>query len=399
MKSRVLVFTTLLFCSLFLFNSCGEKKSEWKAPVEEVDGVMTVTNPLESYYGEISFELEEDLSIGNEDDDNFLFYRARSVALDSDENIYVVDSGNHRIQKFNRQGKYLYTVGRKGEGPGEFSWPSGLYIDSQNFLYVREYRRLQVFNERGGFIKAIPLNVILVNFAVDTEGNIFGNADLQPRDNAVRAIVKLNSQGEIVQEVAKYFDQGIKIIVGMDRTITLSPNHAYTPRLCFIQMEKEVSIFGYSSEYVLYLFDKNGKIFLKIIKDELLQPISQKEKEIIISNAFKSLDRSNINIQRKKVEETLHFREYRSCFEKLITDDNQRIYVQKVKSVFAEDDDYTFDVFSRDGLFLYKLSLSFSPELIQNGFLYDISTSQDSAVVMIIRYKIKNWDQIKTGIN
>lgn len=399
MKLQNLFVFTLIFLILILFNACGEQKSKWQGTAEEVDGVMIVTNPIEPFYGELTFELEEDLRIGNEEDDKYLFYRARSIALDSDENIYVVDSGNYRIQKFDRQGKYLYTVGRKGEGPGEFSQPYGLYIDSQSFLYVREYRRLQVFNESGEFLKVIPLNVNLVDFAVDTEGNLFGNADLQPRDNAVRAIIKLNSQGEIVREVVKYFDLGIKIIVTANRTFTLSPNHTYTPRLCFTQIEGDIFIFGYSSEYILNLFDKNGKIFLKIIKDELLQPISQKEKEIIIGKALKSLARGNIKIPRKKVEEAIHFRKYRSCFEKIITDDSQRIYVQKVKSVFAEDDDYTFDVFNRDGLFLYQLSLSFSPELIQNGFLYDIFTSQDSGEVKIIRYKIKNWDQIKTSIN
>ena len=393
---KILVLTIIL--SIISF-SCNQQKSKWQGTAEEVDGVMIVTNPIEPFYGELTFELEEDLRIGNEEDDKYLFYRARSIALDSDENIYVVDSGNYRIQKFDRQRKYLYTVGRKGEGPGEFSQPYGLYIDSQSFLYVREYRRLQVFNESGEFLKVIPLNVNLVDFAVDTEGNLFGNADLQPRDNAVRAIIKLNSQGEIVREVVKYFDLRIKIIVTANRTFTLSPNHTYTPRLCFTQMERDVFIFGYSSEYILNLFNKNGKIFLKIIKDELLQPISQKEKEIIIGKALKSLARGNIKIPRKKVEEAIHFRKYRSCFEKIITDDSQRIYVQKVKSVFAEDNDYTFDVFNRDGLFLYHLSLSFSPELIQNGFLYDIFTSQDSGEVKIIRYKIKNWDQIKTSIN
>ena len=399
MNLEYLFVFALIFLILILFNACGEQKSKWQGTAEEVDGVMIVTNPIEPFYGELTFELEEDLRIGNDEDDKYLFYRARSIALDSDENIYVVDSGNYRIQKFDRQGKYLYTVGRKGEGPGEFSQPYGLYIDSQSFLYVREYRRLQVFNESGEFLKVIPLNVNLVDFAVDTEGNLFGNVDLQPRDNAVRAIIKLNSQGEIVREVVKYFDFGIKIIVTANRTFTLSPNHTYTPRLCFTQIEGDIFIFGYSSEYILNLFDKNGKIFLKIIKDELLQPISQKEKEIILGKALKSLARGNIKIPRKKVEEAMHFRKYRSCFEKIITDDSQRIYVQKVKSVFAEDDDYTFDVFNRDGLFLYQLSLSFSPELIQNGFLYDIFTSQDSGEVKIIRYKIKNWDQIKTRIN
>ena len=70
--------------------------------------MKVVKNPDEPLYGEIQLDLEEDLSIGREDDENYMFYSARNIALDSDENIYVLDSGNHRIQKFDKDGRFLF---------------------------------------------------------------------------------------------------------------------------------------------------------------------------------------------------------------------------------------------------------------------------------------------------
>ena len=42
---------------------------------------------------------------------------------DKDGNIYILDTGNTRIQKFGPDGEYLATIGRKGQGPGEFIMP------------------------------------------------------------------------------------------------------------------------------------------------------------------------------------------------------------------------------------------------------------------------------------
>ena len=53
------------------------------------------------------------------------------VAVDKAGNIYILDSGNARIQKFGPDGKYLATIGRKGQGPGEFILPDGLDIDKR----------------------------------------------------------------------------------------------------------------------------------------------------------------------------------------------------------------------------------------------------------------------------
>ncbi len=74
-----------------------------------------VKNPDEPLYGELVFDLEEDLSVGREDDDNYLFYRIRDIEVDDDGNIYVFEFGNKRVQKFdpvrnNTIISYCYTL-------------------------------------------------------------------------------------------------------------------------------------------------------------------------------------------------------------------------------------------------------------------------------------------------
>jgi len=50
------------------------------------------------------------------------------IAIDSQDHVYVADIGNHRIQKFIKEGKFLNKWGRPGHGNGEFKYPHGIAI-------------------------------------------------------------------------------------------------------------------------------------------------------------------------------------------------------------------------------------------------------------------------------
>ena len=60
--------------------------------------VEIIHNSADPLLGEITLELEQDLVLGSETDDNFLFYRIWDVKADEQGNIYVLDSGATRIQ-------------------------------------------------------------------------------------------------------------------------------------------------------------------------------------------------------------------------------------------------------------------------------------------------------------
>ncbi|MBI5470900.1 MAG: 6-bladed beta-propeller [Ignavibacteriae bacterium] len=75
------------------------------------------------------------------------FARPKGVALDSEEHIYVTDALFDVIQVFDKQGQILLAFGGSGRGFGSFSLPTGLAIDVKDRIYVVDSgnKRVQVF--------------------------------------------------------------------------------------------------------------------------------------------------------------------------------------------------------------------------------------------------------------
>jgi tripartite motif-containing protein 71 len=85
------------------------------------------------------------------------FNRPTSIAIDAKGNFWVTDAGNNRIQEFNESGVFLKAVGSYGAGNGQFSGPEGIAIDGKGNLWISDTynARLQKFNENGEFIKVV----------------------------------------------------------------------------------------------------------------------------------------------------------------------------------------------------------------------------------------------------
>ena len=76
------------------------------------------------------------------------FQSPSGVTLDRDGNILVVDAGNHRIQKFTANGKFIVSDGRKGDKPPQFSGPVGISISPSEKVYICDNgnHRVQILN-------------------------------------------------------------------------------------------------------------------------------------------------------------------------------------------------------------------------------------------------------------
>lgn len=85
---------------------------------------------------------------------NGQFSLPMGVAIDSAGNVYVADSQNNRIQKFDAIGNFLATWGTAGTGNGQFVEPSAIATDSARNVYVADTgnQRIQKFTSTGAYL-------------------------------------------------------------------------------------------------------------------------------------------------------------------------------------------------------------------------------------------------------
>jgi DNA-binding beta-propeller fold protein YncE len=84
------------------------------------------------------------------------FVAPAGMAVDAEGNVYVADSGNHRIQKFDSALNFLGAFGSAGGGDGQFNEPWSVAVDAEGNIYVADTwnHRIQKFDSSFQFVKA-----------------------------------------------------------------------------------------------------------------------------------------------------------------------------------------------------------------------------------------------------
>ncbi|MFC1563849.1 NHL repeat-containing protein [candidate division KSB1 bacterium] len=146
------IIAVLLFLSLL---SCGKGESpeELTYNTEVNDGVKHIHN-FANAWGEnpgISIELVRKIGDIENTDENFMFFFPIDVCVDKENNLYILDRGNCRIQKYDEQFNFIRTIGSKGPGPGEMNFAASLDIDSEGNLHVMDSgnMRIEIYNPDG----------------------------------------------------------------------------------------------------------------------------------------------------------------------------------------------------------------------------------------------------------
>jgi hypothetical protein len=384
MKTKTQYLLIGLSIFFFVFAESGEnQKSKWKGTINEEKGVRVIKNPKTSIYGELKFELIEDLSIGKENDDRYMFSGIRDIKVDGDENIYVLEPRSKRVQKFDRNGQFLCQVGKQGPGPGEFQMPFSMILDDKNGIVgVQDLRTLKIFGKDGNYLnKDISLEIYSSQLVVDTNGNLWGvgresEGSGEASGNIFRVLMKYDAQGKVEKKVAKVpYDIFEKRMGGeVASTISVVSGEEYDLFMC--PASEGNLIYGYSKGYELDIINSDGKPLLKIRKEEPYQ---------------------NFTAEEKREAGSARLPEHKPLFYSIFSDSQGRIYARKNHPDQTENVERKLDIFSKDGYYLYQATCLFHPYMIKTGFFYTQFVNDDTGEVFVKRLKIKNWDQIKTG--
>jgi sugar lactone lactonase YvrE len=217
--ARALAFGAILCLPCLL----GSDLSAAVSPqaIETVDGVRIVHNPKGGVWGanpKLAIELVRTIGDVDTDDENLAFDSPVDMAVDEAGNIFILDSGNQRIQVFGPDSKYVRTIGRRGQGPGEFASLNSIAVDRKGNFHVLDdaQKRIQVFTPQGEVLKTIPVAKfrldrirLLGSGTLVTRGyEIFGIQGVS-KEKAQPKLVKLLGPGlEAIGEFGEPFDYG-----------------------------------------------------------------------------------------------------------------------------------------------------------------------------------------------
>jgi DNA-binding beta-propeller fold protein YncE len=135
--------------------------------IETVDGVRVVHNVKGGLWGrtpKVALELVRKIGDIDTEDEHIAFNYPSDVAVDRGGNIYILDAANARIQKFGPDGKFLATIGRKGQGPGEFIFPDAIGFDKDGNLVVADsaQKRIHIIIGGGEDVRSVVVKEELV---------------------------------------------------------------------------------------------------------------------------------------------------------------------------------------------------------------------------------------------
>lgn len=387
-KVRLEVLVFLAICLVFSY-ACSKRAEDtgWSASIEIVDGIKVVTNPEEPKFGVFVFELEEDLAIGDPNDEDYFFHSRLTLNVDEDGNFYVCDSGNKRIQKYDKSGTYVRSIGRQGRGPGEYMSPSRIFLDDVGNLCVSDFRSFLYYDKDGIFQKKITLKNSYSRIIASPNGTFFGSTQArgQIEGGAKTTLVLVGENGEPIQTIAEYsvsYSNSLKTLV----------LHWYTNFIAHAFRTPDAFYYGFSNEYKVIVANKDGSTNFIFLKDEPPKSISLEEKELTKKDGLIAVMGPGLNEKEKATV----FPNHQPYFRTFFSDDTGRLYVIRFKSILERhEQNISVDIFSREGIYLYQMNWSFMPALIKKGFLYEIREDENTGDTKVLRHKIINWNKFK----
>lgn len=123
-------------------------------------------------------------------------------------NLFVVDTGAHRVNVFKPDGTLAFALGGRGDGAGAFNYPTLLWFDAEGHLYVTDSLnfRIQIFNRNGNYLSGFGQagdglgdNVRPKSVATDSHGHVYVvdalHHALQIYDISGRYLLSVGSMG------------------------------------------------------------------------------------------------------------------------------------------------------------------------------------------------------------
>ena len=95
----------------------------------------------------------------------------RALAFGSNNNLYVADYGNARVQQFGADGSFIRAWGASGDADTRFEFLKGLTVDQEGNIYVLDGRHIEKFAADGQYLQRTDEEIFVDGFSLAASSN------------------------------------------------------------------------------------------------------------------------------------------------------------------------------------------------------------------------------------
>jgi len=370
--------SALISLGFVLFIGCIKQQPEWKGTIETKGDVIIVRNPKEPIYSEPVLELTEDLVVeGSEEAEERMFQSISMLDVDEEGRLYILDEQAGNIKVFDRDGGFTKTIGRKGQGPGEFGLPISLTLTPDRQIIVNDMgqRKLLFFDRDGKYLKQLSIADKFLFFGprMTADGDMIVMHTI-PSDKPETFLEKF---GPDFEPILTFTSAHVERPPVADIFVAL-----HMTRLLWNVIPDDIVIWAdmKNPDYELYEHNMDGTLIRIISKEFDPIVITAEDRGKLMDRAFGD------NPTRDQWD--VRFPETYPPFSGFSFDDTGRIFVKRYEKE-THQDDILFDIFDPEGKYIAKMRFDMNPLIWKKGLMYAIEENEEGFQV-IKRYRV-DW--------
>lgn len=368
--------TLALLILLLLAPARAQSQPKWKGSISKEGDVTIIKNPKEPIYKTPILELKEELSLGGpEAKGREVFDSIGEFIVDDAGNFYISDRTEDIIKVFDRTGRYLRTIGRHGQGPGEFEGIAGLSLvglTGEFVVYDVLHMRFSFFKTNGTYIRDLYCEKPrLSNARLDSKGNVYAFATMFDRET-FRS-----------EEITIFLNPEARDPFYLTRDERVSePNkiEIFMPKQFWVLDFSDNFVYGHSREYEIHFFKAGThKLFKKVHKIYDPVPVSEADIKEIRKPEFNSIP--------------MVFPKEHAAFRHFFLSDVGYLFVETCEK--AGNGLFIHDIFDEHGCLLARMPLKPRGLKVSQGNYYALEQDKDG-YQYVKRYRVIWRDLPKT---
>jgi len=325
------------------------------------DGVKTITNPDYPRDGRFIAKLIEEMSCGEEaQPDAAMLNKPLDLKVDDQGRVYVMDWGDMHIKVYDPQGRFLRTISRKGQGPGEFGTPAffTLMMDGRICILDGGQRRVTFLSDEGQYLSSFPFEGFFRSLSVDGQDRLYlakwGSAE-EP---------KLSTESREIPYITSIFrtdDSGKDMVHLTD----------FLGETMVMKAMSGGSVMGSGGLYmIIWNVSRHGKLYGGFNETCRLSAYGMDGKiEFTFGREFTPLKnpRYTGQVGQKKTLPALA--------RTIVFDEEDNLWLELHRSEEAKG--YTYDVFSPEGIYLKQVKMDQRIYQFKNDKIYSLVRPED----------------------